>query len=120
MARVVRRGDLWLYPFGSPDRRRPVLVLTRDDVVNRLGTVAVAPVTSTIRGIRSEVRVGVAEGLKHESVVNLDHVQTVRRADFHQWIGRLGPGRMFDVCQALNAAFGCEATMVREEPWVFW
>ena len=119
MARTVRRGDLWLHRFGGPDRRRPVLVLTRDDVVNRMHTVVVAPVTSTIRGIRSEVRVGSFEGLKHESAVNLDHVHTVRRTDLHQWIGRLGPGRMFEVCQALNTALGCEATMVREEPFVF-
>ncbi len=118
MAGIVRRGDLWLHRFGTPDRRRPVLVLTRDEVANRLGTVAVAPVMSTIRGIRSEVRVGVAEGLKQDSVVNLDHVHTVSRAALHQWIGRLGPARMFDVCRALNAAFGCEATMVREQPWV--
>ena len=96
-----------------------MLVLTRDDVVNRMHTVAVAPVTTTIRGIRSEVRVGRFEGLNRDSVVNLDHVQTVPRGDLHQWIGRLGPGRMFEVCQALNTAFGCEATMVREEPWWF-
>ncbi len=119
MARTVARGDLWLYQFGGPDRRRPVLVLTRDSIANRLHTVAVAPVTSTIRGTETEVRVGVAHGLKHDSVVNLDHVQTVPRADLRQWIGRLGPGRMFEVCKALNAAFGCEATMVREEPFVF-
>ena len=119
MARIVRRGDLWLHHFGAPDRRRPVLVLTRDDVVNRLHTVAVAPVTTTVRGIRSEVHVGVGDGLKHDCVVNLDHVQTVPRSDLRQWIGHLGPGRMFEVCGALNAAFGCEAAMVREEPFVF-
>ena len=119
MARTVVRGDLWLYQFAAPDRRRPVLILTRNDVANRLRTVVVAPVTSTIRGIRSEVRVGRFEGLKHDSVVNLDNVQTVPRADLHQWIGRLGAGRMFEVCQALNTALGCEATMVREEPFVF-
>ena len=119
MARTLRRGDLWFYRFAPPDRRRPVLVLTRNDVVNRMRTVVVAPVTTTIRGIRSEVRVGRFEGLNQDSVVNLDHVQTVPRADLHQWIGRLGSSRMFEVCRALNTALGCETTMVREEPWVF-
>ena len=119
MARGVRRGDFWLHQFGTPDRRRPVLVLTRDVMASRLHTVTVAPVTSTIRGTPTEVRVGVAQGLKHECVVNLDHVQTVRRTDLHQWLGRLGSGRMFDVCLALNAALGCEASMVREEPFLF-
>lgn len=119
MARTVRRGDFWLYQFGAPDPRRPVLVLTREVMANRLHTVTVAPVTSTIRGTPTEVPVGVAQGLKRDCVVNLDHVQTVPRADLRQWIGRLGRGRMFDVCQALNAALGCEATMVREEPFAF-
>ena len=76
-----------------------MLVLTRDDVVNRMHTVVVAPVTTTIRGIRSEVRVGKFEGLSRDSVVNLDHVQTVPRTDLHQWIGRLGSSRMFEVCR---------------------
>ena len=51
VARNVRRGDVWLHRFGAPDRRRPVFVLTRDDVVNRMHTVLVAPVTTAIRGI---------------------------------------------------------------------
>ena len=97
--------------------RRPVLVLTCDVLAVWLHTGTVAPITSTIRGAPTEVRVGVVEGLKHEYVVNLDHVQTVPRSDLQQSIGRLGPGRMFEVCRALNAAFGCEATMAREEPW---
>ena len=118
MPRRVRRGDLWLHRFAAPDRRRPVLVLTRNDVVNRLHSVTVAPITSTVRGLPSEVRVGVANGLKCESVVNLDHIQTVPRSDLEHWIGRLGPGRMFEVCRALAVALGCEAGMAREEPWM--
>ena len=119
MARTVRRGDLWLHQFGAPGRRSPILVLTRDVMANRLQSVTVAPVTSTIRGTPTEVQVGVAEGLKHDCVVNLDHLQTVRRSALRGWIGRLGSSQMFDVCRALNTALGCEATMVREEPFVF-
>ncbi len=118
MARIVRRGDLWLHEFGPPNRRRPVVVLTRDAVANRLHTVTVAPVTSTIRGIPSEVPVGEVEGLKHESVMNLDHVQTVPRASLGRWIGRLRPDRMFEVCVAMQAAFGCEAHLAREGEWM--
>ena len=98
--------------------RRPVLVLTCDVLAAWLHPVTVAPITCTIGGMPTEVRVGVVEGLKHECVVNLDHVPTVPRSNLYQWIGRLGPSRMFEVCRALSAAFGCEATMVREEPWV--
>lgn len=77
MASEVDRGEIWLYTFKPPDKRRPVLVLTRPDAIPWLTTVMVAPVTSTIRGAPSEVVVGVEEGLKGTSAVNLDHVQTV-------------------------------------------
>ena len=80
MAREVNRGEIWRYRFASPDKVRPVLVLTRQEVLGLLHTVMVAPITSTIRGAPSEVIVGAREGLKHESAVNLDHVQTVERA----------------------------------------
>jgi mRNA interferase MazF len=68
----------------------------------------VAPVTSTIRGAPSEVVVGVKEGLKHESAVNLDHVQTVERARLTGYVGQLGPDRMREVCRALSIAVGCD------------
>jgi mRNA interferase MazF len=107
MAREVNRGELWLYSFGSPDKRRPVLVLTRQEVIPLLGTLLVAPVTSTIRGAPSEVRVGVDEGLKHPSAVNLDHVQTVAKDRLHQFLGTVGPEKMRQVCRALAIATGC-------------
>jgi mRNA interferase MazF len=107
MAREVNRGELWLYSFGSPDKRRPVLILTRQEVIPLLATLLVAPVTSTIRGAPSEVRVGVEEGLKHLSAVNLDHVQTIAKHRLHQFLGTLGPEKMRQVCRALAIATGC-------------
>ena len=62
-----------------------------------------------IRGAPSEVVVGTAEGLKHESVVNLDHVQTVERARPESYVGHLGPQKMREVCRALAIAAGCDA-----------
>jgi mRNA interferase MazF len=73
MARGVNRGEIWMYRFSSPDKRRPVLVLSRQDVIGLLHTVMVAPVTSAIRGAPSEVVIGIDEGLKTQSAVNLDH-----------------------------------------------
>ncbi|HWW95111.1 MAG TPA: type II toxin-antitoxin system PemK/MazF family toxin [Vicinamibacteria bacterium] len=108
MAREVSRGEIWRYRFSAPDKRRPVLVLTRPEVIGLLHTVMVAPVTSTIRGAPSEVVVGVKEGLKHESAVNLDHVQTVERARLTSYVGHLGPDRMREVCRALSIAVGCD------------
>jgi mRNA interferase MazF len=104
----VSRGEIWRYRFNAPDKQRPVLVLTRQEVIGLLHTVMVAPVTSTIRGAPSEVVVGVKEGLKHESVVNLDHVQTVERARLTGYVGQLGPDRMREVCRALSIAVGCD------------
>ena len=107
MARELSRGEIWLFTFSRPDKRRPVLVLTRQEVIPLLSTVMVAPVTSTIRGAPSEVSVGEEEGLKHESAVNLDHVQTVEKARLRQFVGTLGQHRMQQVCRALAVASGC-------------
>lgn len=107
MARGVRRGEIWLYDFRRPDKRRPVLVLTRQDVIPLIGTVMVAPITSTIRGAPSEVVVGIDEGLKRDSAVNLDHVQTVEQARLRTFLGSLGPAKMTRVCRALAIATGC-------------
>jgi mRNA interferase MazF len=108
LAREVSRGEVWRFRFKSPDKLRPVVVLSRDDVIGLLHTVMVAPITSTVRGAPSEVLVGVGEGLKHESAVNLDHVQTVERARLVGYVGSLGPAKMREVCRALAVAAGCD------------
>jgi len=109
MARVVSRGEVWRYRFAAPDKKRPVVVLSRKEVIGLLPTVMVAPVTSTIRGAPSEVRVGAGEGLKHESAVNLDHVQTVEQSRLEGYVGHLGVEKMREVCRALAVAVGCDA-----------
>jgi mRNA interferase MazF len=72
MARRVNRGEIWGYRFASSDKWRPVLVLSRQEVIGLLHTVMVAPITTIVRGAPSEVTVGVAEGLKKDSAINLD------------------------------------------------
>jgi mRNA interferase MazF len=108
VAREVRRGEIWRYRFKSPDKLRPVVVLSRPDVIGLLHTVMVAPVTSTSRGAPSEVAVGVAEGLKHPSAVNLDHVQTVEKARLTGYVGSLAPETLRAVCRALAIAVACD------------
>ncbi len=107
MARTVNRGEIWMYRFQAPDKRRPVLVLSRQEVIPLLHTVMVAPVTSTRRGAPSEVAVGVDEGLKHPSAVNLDHVQTVERSRLTAYVGTVSADTMNEVCRALAIATGC-------------
>ncbi len=108
MARAVNRGDIWTYRFTGRDKRRPVAVLTRQEVIPLLRTVMVAPITSTIRGAPGEVVIGPEHGLQQESAVNLDHVQTVERARLERRIGRLGPEEMREICRALALAVGCD------------
>lgn len=107
MARAVKRGEIWSYRFERPDKQRPVLVLTRQEVIGLLHTVMVAPITSSIRGAPSEVIVGIEEGLKNDSAVNLDHVQTVEQSRLNRFVGSLSAQKMQAVCQALAIATGC-------------
>lgn len=107
MASEVNRGEIWLYVFGAPDKRRPVLVLSRQKAISLLRTVLVAPITSAIHGAPSEVQVGIEEGLKHESAINLDHIQTVDQQRLRHFVGSVGPQKMAAVCRALMVATGC-------------
>jgi mRNA interferase MazF len=97
-----------MYTFRRPDKRRPVLVLARQEVLGLLQTAMVAPITSTIHGAPSEVVIGVDEGLKRDCAVNLDHVQTVDKSRLHRYVGRLSPAKMTAVCEALAIATGCD------------
>ncbi len=110
MASRIERGEIWMYAFGRPDKQRPVVVLTRPEVIPLLHTVMVAPITSTIRGAPSEVIVGISEGLKHESAINLDHVQTVDKAKLKRRLGSVSSRKMREVCRALGIAVGCIAS----------
>ncbi len=108
MAGAVNRGDIWLYRFKTPDKRRPVVILTRQEVIGLLHTVMVAPITSSVHGAPSEVLVGIEEGLKQPSAVNLDHVQTVERARLTTYVGQVPAEKMRSICTALAIAVGCD------------
>jgi len=101
------RGEIWRCQFNQPNKRRPVVVLTRDEVLPYMRSVMVAEVTSTIRGISSEVIVGPDDGLKHISAVNLDNVQTVSQRRLSGYVGKLSVEEMHEVCRALAVATGC-------------
>jgi mRNA interferase MazF len=102
----MQRGEIRWYPFTSPDKKRPVLILTRDSVLDYLGEVTVAPITSTIRGIPSEVPLTSEDGMPRSCAVNLDHVQTVSRGKLGSLITVLPPNRMEEVRSALLFALG--------------
>lgn len=107
MARVLSRGEVWWYRFKPPDKRRPVVILSRDEAIGALNTVLVAPVTSTIRDLPSQVVIGEREGLEHDSAISLDHVQCVEQSRLIGRLGRLSPAQLREVCAALLFAAGC-------------
>lgn len=105
----MTRGQIWWCHFEAPDKRRPVVVLTRSAVVPYLTQLTVAPITSRIRGLPTEVAVGPRQGLAVASVVNLDLVQTVAKPRLTEQIGVLDEPQLRQVCVALGLALGCAA-----------
>lgn len=102
----MKRGEIRWYRFSRPDKKRPVVILTRDSVLEYLGEVTIAPITSTIRDIPSEVPLGPPDGLPRECAVNLDHVQTVSGGRLGGLIATLSSRRMIEVRNALLFALG--------------
>ena len=76
----MKRGEIRWYTFRLPDKRRPVLILTRNSVIDRLNEVILAPATRTIRGLTTEVVLTVDEGMPAACALNLDHVSLVQRS----------------------------------------
>lgn len=93
--------------FPAPDKQRPVLVLTRDSALGYLTRVTVAPISSTIRGVPSEVALGPEDGLRQPCVVNLHNLVTVKMDQVGRRVCQLPESRMHDVCAALAFALGC-------------
>lgn len=98
------RGEVRWYRFESPDKRRPVVVLTRGSIIPSLGEVTVAPVTTHIRDIPSEVSLSREDGLPRDCAVNCDHLQTVPRARLGATITRLSDEKMASVAAAVRFA----------------
>ena len=105
----MKRGDVRWYRFDKPDRSRPVVVLTRDAIIPHLGEVTVAPVTSTVRDIPSEVPLDKADGMPNACAVNCDHIQTVAKARIGSFITSLPPARMREVRAAIAFALALDA-----------
>lgn len=101
------RGEVWWCEFAEIGRR-PVVVLSRDAAIPRLRRVLVAPCTTTIRGLQSEVLLDPAEDpIPRQCAVNLDSVESVSVAVLVQRLGRLADDRMRQVCRALEVAVDC-------------
>ncbi|MYB27568.1 MAG: type II toxin-antitoxin system PemK/MazF family toxin [Acidimicrobiaceae bacterium] len=102
----MRRGEIWF--AAAPGGDRPVLVLTRDPVADRIDAVVVAALTRTRRGLISELPLTAAsDGVPSDCVVNFDTVHTLPREAFRRQVATLDPARLEEACYALRAATGC-------------
>ncbi|HSL58460.1 MAG TPA: type II toxin-antitoxin system PemK/MazF family toxin [Acidimicrobiales bacterium] len=102
----MRRGEVWF--AATPGGARPVLVLTRDPVADRIGSVVVAAITRTVRGVVSELELTAAEdGVPTDCVVNFDNLHTIPRDAFRRHVASLTPRRLAQACQRLRDATGC-------------
>lgn len=102
----MQRGEVWF--AASPDGDRPVLVLTRDPVADRIGSVVVASITRTVRGLVSELRLTAADdGVPTDCVVNFDNIHTIPRTALRRPVAKLGSARLALACQCLRDATGC-------------
>lgn len=102
----MQRGEIRWYRFSPPDKNRPVLLLTRDSVLDRLNEVTVATITTTVRDIPTEVLLTAEDGLPRTCVINLDQVHTVSKAKIGALIATLPDDRMREVRGALLFALG--------------
>ena len=108
MAGRIVRGDVRMYSFAPPDKKRPVVVLTRDSALAYLSTATVAPITSAIRGVPSEVVLNEEDGMKACCAVNLHNAITVSQGRLGRRVAQLSSVRMSEICAALRFSLGCD------------
>lgn len=100
-----RQGEVWWAE--AEDKRRPVLVITRDEAIPVLRRLVVAPVTRTVRSIPTEIALGAGEGLPVDCAASFDNLQPVNRQLLTERIGALPASRRPEVCRALDALADC-------------
>ncbi|MDI6728078.1 MAG: type II toxin-antitoxin system PemK/MazF family toxin [Thermodesulfovibrionales bacterium] len=100
----MRRGEVRWYKFQNPDKKRPVVILTRNSILEYLGEVTVAPITSTIRDIPSEVILSQEDGMRNDCAINCDHIQTVSKSKIGSLITTLSKGKLNELSSAVSFA----------------
>jgi mRNA interferase MazF len=108
VASRIARGDVRLYNFARPNKKRLVVVLARDTAISYLSTVSVAPITSAIRGVPSEVVLSEEDGMKAACAVNLHNTITVSQDRLGRRVAKLQSLRMREICAALRFSLGCD------------
>ena len=104
----MNRGDVCWYTFKAPDKKRPVLILTRESAISVLNSVTIAPITSTIRSIPTEILLTERDGVPHICAANFDNLQTVPKSSIGDRITRLTSRRMKEAAAAVSFALGLD------------
>lgn len=108
----MKQGNVYWYTFRAPDKRRPVLILTRSSAIPFLTGITVAAITTTIRGIPSEVLLTPGEdGMLEDCVVNTDNIQTIQKVNLSAFITQLSQERMREVRAAIEFSLGFDALL---------
>jgi len=94
--------------FKEPDKKRPVLIMTRDGAISKLNEVTVIPITSTIRNIRSQVLLTVEDGMEMDCVANVDWIQTLPKGKLSGHVTQISDERLEEILDAIRFAFGYE------------
>ena len=97
----MKRGEIRWYKFKAPDKKRPIAILTRNSIIEYLGEVAIAPITSTVRDIPSEVFLSKNDGMPGDCAINLDHIQTVSKRKIGSLITRLSYEKLHQVREGI-------------------
>lgn len=104
----MTQGDICYHTFKSPDKRRPVLVLTRNSAIPNLAWITVAPITTTMRDLPTEVWLTEDDGMSEVCAISLDNIQTVKVEKLGKIITHLSKERMNEVFEAIKFAFNFE------------
>ena len=100
-----RQGEIW-WAEGR-EKRRPVLVVTRTDIIPVLTKITVAPVSRTVRGSPTEIALDETDGLREACAASFDNLMRVRQSSLTARVGEPGPARRAQICRALSALADC-------------
>ena len=100
----MKRGEVRWYKFSAPDKKRPVVILTRNSILEYMNEVTVAPITSTVRDIPSEVFLSKEDGMHNDCAINCDHIQTISKSKIGSVITSLSNEKLIEVHKAVSFA----------------
>jgi mRNA interferase MazF len=103
------RGDVYWHKFKQPDKKRPVVILTRNILIPELNVLTVAPITTTMRETETQVFLDETDGLKKDSAVNLTNIQTIEKNKLGSFITHLSLDKMFEIAEAIKFSLQLDA-----------